>query len=298
MFSFMVGMPPMTNISVNAAEAEENVYVKIRYQRADSDYKDWNIWAWEAGKDGVQVDFIGTDEDGAFAVVKTTKAAGSLNFIIRKGNWAEKATGDVTVDLNNGDSEIVMTQGADGAVRTDRQINKKFDELKLNLHYFRYKGDYSSSNISVWTNGDAKEKINFSSEDDYGKVATITKKNLENKNDIYFVIGNDINTARKINLAYANKNGVIDAYLLQETDKIYYEADEPIRYPEVTYFKIDSLNDMNFKVNSEIKKADDIILKESGKVLPKDNYAITLNENKLSGNIKLNKDIDIKKTYT
>lgn len=298
MFSFVIGMAPMSNVLVQAAELEENVYVKIRYQRADSDYKDWNIWTWEEGKDGQQVDFIGTDEDGAFAVVNTTKAAGSLNFIIRKGNWVEKATSDVSVDLSKGDTEVVMTQGAEESVRTDREINKNLNEIKLNLHYFRYKGDYNSSNVSIWTDGEAEEKINFSSEDDYGKVATITKKNLENKNNIYFVIGNDINTARKINLAYANKNGVIDAYLLQETDKIYYKADEPIRYPEVTYFKIDSLNNMSFKVNSEVKKTDNIILKEGGKVLFKDDYSITLNENKLSGNIKLNKDLDINKTYT
>lgn len=298
MFSFIIGMAPISNTLVQAAESEENVYVKIRYQRVDSDYKDWNLWVWEEGKDGKQVDFMGIDEDGAFAVVKTTRAAGPLNFIIRKGDWAEKATDNVAVDLSNGDTEVVMTQGKDETVRTDREINKKFNEVKLNLHYFRYKGDYSSSDLSLWTDGEAQEKIKFSSEDDYNKVATITKNNLENKNNIYFVIGNDITNARKINLAYANKNGVIDAYLLQEADKVYYKADEPIRYPEVTYFKIDSLNSMNFKVNSEIKNVDNIVLKENGIVLSKNEYDITLNENKLSGNIKSKKDLDINKTYT
>ena len=37
MFSFIIGMAPISNTLVQAAESEENVYVKIRYQRVDYD---------------------------------------------------------------------------------------------------------------------------------------------------------------------------------------------------------------------------------------------------------------------
>ena len=44
-----------------SAQATEEVYVKIRYNRPDGNYDDWNLWVWEAGKDGQRVDFIGED---------------------------------------------------------------------------------------------------------------------------------------------------------------------------------------------------------------------------------------------
>ena len=47
-----------TEVSVKASE---EVYVKIRYNRPDGIYDGWNLWVWEAGKDGKRVDFIGED---------------------------------------------------------------------------------------------------------------------------------------------------------------------------------------------------------------------------------------------
>lgn len=79
-----------TEVSVKASE---EVYVKIRYNRPDGIYDGWNLWVWEAGKDGQRVDFIGEDQDGKFAVVKTSKDAEQLGYILRRseqGNeWAE-----------------------------------------------------------------------------------------------------------------------------------------------------------------------------------------------------------------
>ena len=96
-----------------SAQATEEVYVKIRYNRPDGNYDDWNLWVWEAGKDGQRVDFIGEDQDGKFAVIKTSKDAGQLGYILRRseqGNeWAENYFGaDKFVDLSNGDTEIVI----------------------------------------------------------------------------------------------------------------------------------------------------------------------------------------------
>ena len=44
-----------------AIKASEAVYVKIRYNIPDNNYDGWNLWVWEAGKDGKRVDFIGED---------------------------------------------------------------------------------------------------------------------------------------------------------------------------------------------------------------------------------------------
>ena len=67
-----------------AIKASEAVYVKIRYNRPDNNYDGWNLWVWEAGKDGKRVNFIGEDEDGVFAVIETSKDAGELGYILRK----------------------------------------------------------------------------------------------------------------------------------------------------------------------------------------------------------------------
>ena len=41
-----------------AIKTSEAVYVKIRYNRPDNNYDGWNLWVWEAGKDGKRVDAV------------------------------------------------------------------------------------------------------------------------------------------------------------------------------------------------------------------------------------------------
>lgn len=72
----------LTPISVaRAVETNDTVYVKIRYLRPDSNYTDWNLWVWQPDKDGSQVNFIGEDEQGKFAVVEMPKSANSFKLL-------------------------------------------------------------------------------------------------------------------------------------------------------------------------------------------------------------------------
>ncbi|NME84082.1 type I pullulanase [Clostridium sp. SM-530-WT-3G] len=289
----------LTPISVaRAVETNDTVYVKIRYLRPDSNYTDWNLWVWQPDKDGSQVNFIGEDEQGKFAVVEMPKSANSFNFIVRQGDWAAKATGDETVDLTKGDSEVVITQGDEEVTRSDKELNRNFDKVTLNLNYFRYQKDYDGSNVSISLDGQNNQELSFASDGDYGKVVSVVENSVSGKNAFSIKIKNDDSTAKNINLAYANNKGEINAYLLQDDSKVYYNADEPVRFPEITYFKIDSLNNMTFKVNSIIKDASDFVLKKSGVELPKYSYSISLNDTKLGGTITLNDEIDINSTYT
>lgn len=289
---------PIPNNYAQAAEESNLVYVKIRYCRKDSNYDNWNLWVWEKDKEGRQVDFLGEDDEGKFAVVETTKEAESLNFIIRKGNWEEKATEDETVDLNNGNIEVTIYNNDSNVDREDKKLNMDFSKISLKLHYFRYKGDYELSSLQGWINKEDKENYNFINTDDYGKVADVVKENITGCSNISFVINNDITSERKISLAYANNRGEINAYILQDDPNIYYYKDQPVRNPKITYFKLDSLNEMTFKVNAAIKDCDDIVLKENGISLSGSRYKISLKEDNLGGKILMRDCINLNSIYT
>lgn len=297
-FLFLISFIPMPMSIAKAAEISDTVYVKIRYVRPDADYTDWNVWVWQTGKDGSQVNFIGEDEQGKFAVVEMPKNAGSFNFIVRKGDWDEKATNDETVDLTKGDSEVVITQEDEETTRSDKELNRNFDKVTLNLNYFRYEKDYDGSTASISLDGQDNQELVFNSENDYGKEVSITKNSVVDKKAFSVKVGNDNSKDKNINLAYANNNGEINAYLLQDDDKVYYNPKEPIRFPEITSFKIDSLNSMSFKVNSLLNNTKDFIIKKDGIEIPNNSYVVNINDTKLGGTINLNDSIDINSTYT
>lgn len=303
---FIVTMIQIPIKSVNALEKSNIVYVKIRYDRPDKNYDGWNVWTWEKDKEGKQVNFIGQDEQGKFAVVETTKEAQQLSFIVRKGDWAEKATGDEAVDLSNGDVEAIITQGNGEATREDKPINRNFDVVKLNLHYYRFDENYDSWDVWSWINSDDSAGYGFTKQDNYGKIAEINKTNVGNQKAVSFIIrqggndwkGKDVDKDRSIDLAYANNNGEINAYILQGDEKVYKNANEPIRKPEITSLKIDSINEMSFKLNSKLSTTDEIILKENGNVTDKSLYSVKIAESSLEGTIKLNNKINLESTYT
>lgn len=286
-----------------SAAGDETVYVKIRYNRPDGDYSDWNLWVWETDKDGKQVDFMGKDDDGVFAVVESTKEAGEVNFIVRKGDWAEKATGDEAVSLSDGDKEVVVTQGdASTTVSEPKAINRDFDNVKLNVHYYRFGQDYDEWDVWSWI--DDGKGVAFTDEDDYGKIAIASFDNVKGAESIGVIIrkpdwsAKDCDIDRFVNLAYANNDGEINAYFLQGDEKIYYYPDEPIKQPAISSFKIDSLNDFSFKVNAKLVDNTKVVLKEDNKVIDESKYELTINDNKLGGKIKVDSKIDINKTYT
>ena len=291
---------------VKASEKSDVVYVKIRYDRSDGNYDGWNVWSWEKDKPGKQSDFIGQDQQGKFAVVETTKEAQQLSFIVRKGDWVEKATGDEIVDLNNGDIEAVISQGNGESTREDKPINRNFDAVKLNLHYYRFDENYDSWDAWSWISSGDAAGYGFTKQDDYGKIAEINKTNVKDQKAVSFKVrqggkdwkGKDVDKDRSINLAYANNNGEINAYILQGDEKIYNNANEPVRKPEITSLKIDSMNEMSFKLNSKLLTTNGIVLKENGTVTDSGLYSVNIGKSSLDGTIKLSNPIDLEKTYT
>ena len=57
--------------------------------REDKNYDGWNVWIWEDGKEGKQVDFSAEDGFGKIAVCNLS-GAGKVGFIVRLNDWEAK----------------------------------------------------------------------------------------------------------------------------------------------------------------------------------------------------------------
>ena len=132
--------------------------------RADDNYEGWNLWLWEEGKDGQQVDFTDTDDYGQVAVYQTNRTPASIGFIVRLNQWEDKDIADdrfVTMDgdtveiwLTSGEAEYA-TQAPDGAATYDLQaleearlhVYEEADAAKLNIHYYNFAQSYSKDTI-------------------------------------------------------------------------------------------------------------------------------------------------------
>lgn len=296
-----------------AIKASEAVYVKIRYNRPDNNYDGWNLWVWEAGKDGKRVNFIGEDEDGVFAVIETSKDAGELGYILRKSegsnDWVQNYFGsDKFVDLTAGDTEIVINHKEENKDLESKELNRDFDKVTLNVHYYRFNDDYAEWDVWTWLDPNhGGEGHAFTEKDDFGMISSIEYEDVidANKNGIGIIIrktdwsAKDIEFDRLINLAYANNNGEIDAYLVQSNPEIVFTPEDAVKDLAITSAKIDSLNEISFstnvKMNENLNK-ENVVLKENGEVITI--KSLKLNENLTSGKIVTEKDLSLSNEYT
>lgn len=109
------------------------------------------------------------------------------------------------------------------------------NEISLTVHYNRPAGDYSGWNLWIWKNSerDAQDSpvsssgVQFTGEDDFGKVATVTLTGMSNFKDIGIIVrlnewtSKDISDDRFINKFDAN--GKAEVWLVQNDKNIYYE---------------------------------------------------------------------------
>lgn len=97
-------------------EVQTATWVKIHYKRTNSDYTNWNIWAWADGGSGLRLDFTEEDSWGKVAIFSKDTVISKLGIIIRRstsGNdWAEKDTNnDRYIYPTNGKAEVWIKQG-------------------------------------------------------------------------------------------------------------------------------------------------------------------------------------------
>ncbi|NLK95573.1 MAG: type I pullulanase [Clostridiales bacterium] len=293
--------------NVNAEESNEPVYVKIRYSRGDSQYESWNLWVWEKGKDGKQVDFFGVDSEGAYAVVETTKKADTLGFIVRKnvnGNdWAEKDTNDVYIDLSKGNTEVVVNNSNGAVSVNEREIKLDFNKLTVNLHYFRFDSNYDNWDVWAWLGKNPGNNYTFAS-DEFGTVTNFEFANVGKDENPGFIIRRpnwsqkDYDDDRFINKIYANADGILNAYVVTGEEKVYYNPNDVVKDPKIISAKIDTLNNISFKTNTKIKDSDiatKVTLTENGNNIPLSN--VSIDDGLISGAITTENSIDLNNKY-
>lgn len=320
-FSIMLVQVPGSSTKADTTDdGSESVYVKIRYNRQDKDYEGWNLWVWEEGKDGRQVDFIGEDSEGKFAVIKTSKEAASLGYILRQkiaGNdWGRNYFGtDKSIDVTDGDKEIVINDGE--TTEKVEKLNKEFDKVTLNLHYYRFNNDYDEWDTWAWIDSSVKDQpisegkgYKFTETDSFGKIAKIEINNVKNSDDrkvsekgIGIIVRKpdwsqkDGNNDRYINLAYANKDGVINAYIVEGNENIVYREKDIVRNPSITKAVINSSNEIEFSSNVKLTEdvLKDVVVKEDGKALT---GLVTVPMGSSSAKITTSSKLDLSKEYT
>ena len=242
------------------AEGESTpVYVKIRYTREDGNYDGWNLWVWGPNVDAHEVEFTNEDSQGKYVVLETTKEAGSLNYIIRTKDWDKFLPDNQVVDVSDGRSRELVSDEATKTV-TDKDVQTDFDTVNITAHYYRFDGDYTNWDIWSWGGDSTNNQFSFTSEDDFGKVGTISHNNVTAENKVGVIIRKndwsqkDPDGDRFFNLIYADCDGNMDAYFVQGDSNIYYTIDSAniAKDPKISQAKMDTLTTINFKTTTAI----------------------------------------------
>jgi pullulanase len=279
--------------------------VKIHYLRADGDYSKWNLWVWDAANNGqgARQQFIGKDEDGAFTAVTFTPATKKVGFIVRTDNW-DKDTEDIIVDTSKGDMDVYVKAGdkQGNATNIQKPLEFNFDKVNLKVHYSRFDQNYTGWDLWMWPKDGDGAAYKFNEEDGYGKLANYTFHNMKGKSSVGVIVRqNEWNGAREaggdryINLAYADKNGTIDTYLIQDEPKLFYDINEVDKSRKVTSARMDSFHDISFQVNIPVANVEDVKLKNDDKIVEAN---VTLAKDKRSGKIKTVNTLDLNTKYT
>ena len=230
---FCLTLIPIPN-NVVKAETTGNQKVKVRFLKEDNDYSGWNIWTWWPSKDGHVVEFTHKDEKGVYAVIDVPKS-GELGIVIKKGEWENKATGDVKYDLSKGEKEIIITSGVLDKGNPEpksieyEELYKNFSNINIKVNYNRPNKDYEGWSLWNWIKGGPEGKEGFfNKENEFGSETTISYTGITSDSRTIGTKGKyedwekQDSFERIIDLAYLDCNGNLEVYYKQDDNKTYY----------------------------------------------------------------------------
>lgn len=278
--------------------------VKIHYLRADGDYSKWNLWVWDAANNGngLRYTFTGKDADGAFTAINITPSTTKVGIIVKTDNW-DKDSDNIYVDTSKGDVDVYIksTDKQGSPEITQKPLNYNYNKVNLKVHYFRFDNNYSNWDLWMWPlngNGSAYE---FNSTDNYGEVASYTLDNMEGVSGMGVIVRKpdwsekDVDVNRTINLAYADKQGNLDVYLLQKDANIYYSPDQVDKSRKIDQAKLEDFHNIKFAVNVAVDSADSVKLMSGNRQV---NATVKLSDDKKSGDIRTTDSLDLNTKYT
>lgn len=254
--------------SVKAA----GVTLIIHYARPDNTYDGWNLWVWDNGKEGKQVDFTEKDEFGEIAVYSTANTT-EVGFIVRLRNWeAKDPDSDRFVTVKEGVTEIWLSSGVEDYKTTPPEGMSSFDyekvikerlnaynkeeALKINVHYHSFSLNYNEMNTYSTYGDNEGGSYPLHAVDDFGAIFHIgilgNSKNNVATLQFFDESGNsDYQNIRNIDLRKA-KNGVIDVYAVEGNPNLWYDISEVNYNPVIFDAAFLSAKEIVFKVSKEI----------------------------------------------
>ena len=291
--------------------------VTLHFNRQDQDYTNWDVWTWGTGSEDGAHAFEYEDDFGRVVEIKV-KTGNTLGYIVRKSDWSEKNHEEDQILKVLADTEIWVNEGQNGfdavgpsgnriELPEDEFIDVVPDEeaeLQVFVHYYRYLEDYKNWNVWAWGDGQEGYGYPFTETDEYGKVAKINLKDLNDIEKLGFIIrkgdwaAKDIDKDRFIDLTKATEvdgKKQLHVYLLQGEEMVYYTS-EVDKTPALSGATFTDLNALKVTAPIPFEDTEGVILtdKEGNEL---EIETVELSKDKTWLNVTLKDDIGMGEIY-
>lgn len=250
------------------AEAAGTTLIVHYGGRADNNYEGWNLWLWEDGREGQQVDFTDEDDFGKVAVYQTNRKPASIGFIVRLNEWENKDVADdrfVTMDgdvveiwVTSEEAEFA-TEAPSGATSYDiaaleearLNVYNEDSATKLNVHYYNFDQKYSADSVEAyaWAGSEVGGSYPLSETDDFGaffKIGLQPKDGVTTAGVKVIQDGNaDTAVEYELDLTKA-VDKTLDVYIVEGNPTLWYTVDEVVYEPVIAeaYFSESSTREI------------------------------------------------------
>lgn len=240
--------------------------------REDGDYEGWNLWVWEEGKEGKQVDFREEDSFGKIATVSLSKT-GKVGFIVRLNDWeAKDVETDRFVETKEGVTEIWLTsrkekfskkppKGAESFnfeedLKNRQKVYKEKGAVKLDVHFYGFEKKYKNMEAYVHLDGEDGGSYQVQKKDKFGALFQVGLKNKKKIKTAGITLTmpdgtSDCADERIIDLTMVKKNK-LSIYLVQGNKEVYYKKEDAVKNPVISEAKFVAANEIVFHLADEI----------------------------------------------
>ncbi len=187
-----------------------------------------------------------------------------------------------------------------------------YSEVQLKIHYHRFDKNYEGWNLWIWPDGKEGKAYPFNQDDSYGKLASLTLPNMKDVTKIGFIVrysqpGGDEWKDREFGDRYITEisaDGKAEIWLVQDQEKVHYNASEVDLSPRVSRAAIDTPNMLSFSLNIPFKPNGNgdqgFVLKTGDTVMPivSVEAATDANGNASKGTVTTKDKLDLNADYT
>lgn len=254
----------MVMLHPGLVQGEETTTVRIHYHRPDGEYEPWNLWVWTENLDGKAYQF---DDEDAFGKVATIELPGRherVGFIVRTDAWVKDVEADRFIEeFKHGAAEIWL-KSKDPTIYTtlpeDLGLEPvRHEEVTVTVHYRRHDQDYTGWNLWMWKEGQEGLGIEFTNEDDFGKIAVATFEDMGEISSLGIIVRKstptnawaqkDVEQDRFIPVFRADENGQIEVWLMEKDARLYYRYEDLDLEPRFISALIDEPRLITARVN-------------------------------------------------